>query len=400
VSQKKIIYLIEQPLSRWNYDRFGIQRWRERGWRVEVWDLTRLLNPSLVESDFNLDGPPPDFDGLYIVAKNNELTERFNSLFGGEYYMGLFGEDAAQVRIMARFSRLGAKRIWSYLGCFPTVPLSSAELWRRRIKRWVDEGFYQFFLKISGVIYRKLYKSKIIPELVVVSGERSVPFFASANEIEIINAHNLDYDIYLELKDKVTLAENKYLVFIDQNLCFHTDFNSTGVNVGVSPKKYFPAICKIINEVSINLFTDPVVAAHPRFNPNQVCEYFSDIPVIYGDTAKLIRDSYVVIGHHSVAIQFAVLFSKPVIFLTSDEINNTETAQSIEKLASELGKQPINIDRDLSDIDWEGELSVDQERYTSYIGNYIKMRGSDEKPAWDIVIDHLEKSLISQSKNE
>jgi hypothetical protein len=42
---KKIIYLLGQQLDERNYDRFGINTWIDRGWRVEVWDMTPLLRP-------------------------------------------------------------------------------------------------------------------------------------------------------------------------------------------------------------------------------------------------------------------------------------------------------------------------------------------------------------------
>jgi hypothetical protein len=99
----------------------------------------------------------------------------------------------------------------------------------------------------------------------------------------------------------------------------------------------------------------------------------------------------VVVCHDSTAIQFGVLFGKPLIFVTTDELLLAYEGRSIAKVASELGKSPINLDRaDLQDVDWQSELEVDGAKYARYRSKYIKADGSPEAPLWDIVIDHVE----------
>ena len=45
IPQRQVVYLINFPLSKRNYDRFGIQRWLDRGWKVKVFDFTKILKP-------------------------------------------------------------------------------------------------------------------------------------------------------------------------------------------------------------------------------------------------------------------------------------------------------------------------------------------------------------------
>ena len=42
-----VIYLITSPLSKRNYNRFGIQRWLDRGWEVKVFDFTKFLKSEI-----------------------------------------------------------------------------------------------------------------------------------------------------------------------------------------------------------------------------------------------------------------------------------------------------------------------------------------------------------------
>ena len=118
--------------------------------------------------------------------------------------------------------------------------------------------------------------------------------------------------------------------------------------------------------------------------------YFEGLQVEYGKTAELIRDCSAVVCHDSTAIQFAVLFGKPVIFVTTDELIPCYEGRSIAKVAAELGKTPINLDADLRTVDWRDQLRVDSRRYAQYRNEYIKTDGSPQLPVWDIVIDRIE----------
>ena len=60
-----VIYLITQPLSDRNYDRFGIRYWLERNWKVKVYDFSMLLYP--IYWDFVKGYEIScNFNGLYI----------------------------------------------------------------------------------------------------------------------------------------------------------------------------------------------------------------------------------------------------------------------------------------------------------------------------------------------
>jgi hypothetical protein len=161
-------------------------------------------------------------------------------------------------------------------------------------------------------------------------------------------------------------------------------------------EKYFPSVCRALRKISDALGVALCIAAHPR-GVYQDNDYFEGIPIKYGATAELIRDCSVVVCHYSTAVQFAALFEKPVIFVTTDELEATESREFIADFASAFGKAVINLDRDLEKVDWEKELHVDTEKYASYRTEYIKTDGSPEKPIWDIVIDYMEKCESERS---
>ena len=67
----------------------------------------------------------------------------------------------------------------------------------------------------------------------------------------------------------------------------------------------------------------------------------------------------------------------------------------ITSLASELGKEIINLDEFQNNLDWQNYLSVDEDKYNRFINLYIKEQGTARKPVWEIVIDRMESDLFT-----
>jgi hypothetical protein len=224
-------------------------------------------------------------------------------------------------------------------------------------------------------------------------------FAATARSCETLAIHSFEYDIYLkQLSSQDVVGRPPYAVFIDQDCCFHTDFIYEGGRVLTTPERYFPVICAGIRAISRALRLEVRIAAHPRASyQNLEHDYFQGYAVERGSTAELIKNSAVVVCHDSTAIHLAVLFAKPVIFVTTNDLIRAREGRSIDLTAAELGKRAINLDGDLSTVDWRKEISVDPEKYAQFKRNYIKMVGTPERPMWDVVIDHIEMATNSAS---
>ena len=92
-----------------------------------------------------------------------------------------------------------------------------------------------------------------------------------------------------------------------------------------------------------------------------------------------------------------MVLKKPIIFLTTNEIENSPNAkhwkQLINNFASILEKKVINLNNISNLNNFENYLNVDHKTYELYIDSYIKTKGSQEKKLWNIVIEHLERDL-------
>mgnify|MGYP000044094501 CR=1 FL=1 len=66
------------------------------------------------------------------------------------------------------------------------------------------------------------------------------------------------------------------------------------------------------------------------------------------NTAELVRNSNIVLLHQSTSFSFAVLFNKPVVFLTSNKLRNSSLGPRIDNFAKSVNGQIINMDNDLN----------------------------------------------------
>jgi hypothetical protein len=211
---------------------------------------------------------------------------------------------------------------------------------------------------------------------------------------KIIWGHTLDYDLYLNdsLKpSKNELKGKKYAVFLDQYLPFAPDLVYMGVNSPLTPKQYYYSLCNFFNRVEKETGLNIIIAAHPRSKYEEHQSYFEGREIVRGRTIELIRDSDLVLMHYSASLSFAVLYNKPILFFATGEMEKcTSEVKKICAYSSELNKQFINIDV-IYKIDWDKELTVDKETYANYKEKYLKRKGTEEKPFWQIVADEVKR---------
>ena len=128
-----------------------------------------------------------------------------------------------------------------------------------------------------------------------------------------------------------------------------------------------------------------IIAAHPRSQYEKMPGLFNGREVIKGKTLELIAASESVLTHSSTAINFAILFKKPITFLTSDRIEQEPLYGSfIRHYASLFNKETINMEQFLKDV-VPIDLRVDEKLYNLYQNNYIKIDNSANAYCWNIV---------------
>jgi len=377
-------------MTKRDYVRFGVDVLISRGFKVYSLELTGLLNPEylpLDESDYPHRIKITSKDEFYGFFKEHPdcLVIDFIQASPGTLFIYKFfrqqnicyatfcsggiplpkkGEDkrAQLVRVIKALSGLGGQSLkdsWGKLCYF--------------MPSWLSQIQHPSFLLSSAYQCRQA-----LPKPTALT--------------QTIWTHTLDYDIYLQQKDQPPLV-GKYAVLIDEYLPYHPDFSLKGnLNVHLNPSKYYQGMNVFLNWFEKTYQMPVKIAAHPSSQYDQRPECFPGREISKGKTAELVKGAQCVFTHYSTAINFAVLYRKPIVFLTSDEINESPIKEMIDCFAGAFHQGLLNIDEPES-YQVNCQLNVNDQYYQEYKIDYIKTPDSPDKFFWEIVADHFEEAL-------
>jgi len=102
-----------------------------------------------------------------------------------------------------------------------------------------------------------------------------------------------------------------------------------------------------------------------------------------GRTAELVRRSSLVLCHASTAVSFPVLFRKPLLFITTDEIERSPYRGAIARMSSWFDLRRINADRFRPD-----ELTippVDERLYRAYEHAFLRAPSAEDASPWEVL---------------
>lgn len=391
-NKKKVIYLVRNPFNARDFKRFGIKNWINHNWETEVFDITKFLNPGYwryVDGDklsFN-------FEGLTIFQNINDVLSRINNLQNKVVFVDILGFSNLETRIRAAARGHGVL-VKLNLNFIPIAKINK-NVWElfRLIKNPIA-----FIKKSISFVNNRVQKIRAerYADYTVVGGNKSM-LGINEKQTSVIKAHGLDYDFFIQEEQFKSNKNSNYLVFLDEDGPYHVNFISSDTKPYVTEDCYYPVIDLGLNEMAKSLKLNIKIAAHPRSNYAAKQKKYNQL-ILENKTFELIRGADLVVAHASTALGWAVIMKKPIIFVTTDEIQNASYAKNyaknIDNFATILGKKVVNLSQLSSVNNWSDYLNIDNEKYEKYIENYIKTKGSPDKLAWDIVIEHIENDLF------
>ncbi|MCX5811387.1 MAG: hypothetical protein NT178_02425 [Proteobacteria bacterium] len=384
---KKIIYFLEEYFNQRDYHRFGIDTMMSNGFDVEVWEFTRLIAPKEYISS-----NPPDpiqwdrhrcFDALETVG------EAIKTIDNSTFVISMVHYTLYSLPLFRMLSKQGIP----FSASLFALPVSSGikELWLRRLKKITLKRIFDKTFRMIPFTYCGVKPARIVfspAEKYMLAN-----YYVINSQSEFLWVHSYDYDTYLGLKDLPQAKDPSVGIFLDEYLPFHTDYLYLDLPVKISADEYYPALVRFFDYIEESFNVRIVIAAHPRSHYEEHTDYFGGREVVRGKTAELVQNAGFILLHNSTAINHVVLFKKPMIFFTTDNVNASIVEDpTIEWLASFFGKKAHNLDRKVS-IDFDEEMLIDEGIYRRYRNYYIKKDGTEELPYWQIVANRLKKGL-------
>jgi hypothetical protein len=383
---RKVVFLVQTPFNERDYKRFGIEILVKNGFNTWVWDFTPFLYPHIYGSERPL--TCYKFENLIQFRIKTDAIDAIGKENKDTFIISLISYGTATFSI---FKAISKNSIPFSVFLSNAIPSSFSSKTKKSFV-WKIKRFSLH--KLANYLLSRIQSTHfgIRPATLALAGGAKLPTkIPLVNEkTEMVWIHTLDYDIYLNDKNSEE-QHDSIAVFIDEDYVFHSDYEHIGIASPTNAEEYFPILRNFFEYVETNLGLEVVIAAHPRSTYEKRPDFFGGRKVIKGRTSDLVKNATLVILQDSTSINFAVLYEKPMVFVTTDSIEETIYGEHISRFAACFRKTPINLDGDM-EVELEKELFVDDELYSKFKRDFIKVVGTPDLPFWQIVSNRI-KSL-------
>jgi hypothetical protein len=348
----------------------------QRGACVEYWDIVALVR----EDHDEREALKPPY--LRIFQSTDELRRAVRSPDNrSAIYVTLLTYNG---RFASIFELLSGERCRMVNFAWGTLPRERGLNWGR-VSAWAANPARYAREIVSRARAKALRSMQRVAPFAVTFAAGSVAITASDHAEKIVPINYFDYDLYMKAKASSAnrLISGRYIVFLDSNLPFHSDFALTG-SPRIGPAPYYRSLNRFFDRLERAHGCEVVIAAHPRASYN--AETFAGRPMFRLVTAELVRDAEFVIAHGSTAIAYAVLNAKPLLFICTNEMACTyrrSLMRDVRCFARYLGTAVRNVDVS-GETAVETVPQVDTIRYQRYKYAFLTSPGTENTPTHEI----------------
>ncbi|MDD1668757.1 MAG: hypothetical protein LUO97_03050, partial [Methanomicrobiales archaeon] len=285
---ENLVFFTEGAFSNRDYTRFGVAHLQEEGFRVEAWDLSRVLHPDAVPPDQLPAALPGGFTPRQFTGKG-EVLHAIGEMRPGTLVNCFVGYSVSSLFI---YRALSKRRIPYAVTATNALPAPE------RITRTLTPDLPKKALSrlVQTTILRLYPLFGVQPAfLCLAGGDRSLaslsyPVDIKGGRTTLLPVHTLDYDLYLESRGPEPPALENFAVFLDGNDFHHQDLRFMKEPVPGWMDEYFSQLRGFFDVLERELDTRIVIAAHPeaRYTPEQKAQ-FGEREVVQGRTADLVR---------------------------------------------------------------------------------------------------------------
>ena len=255
------------------------------------------------------------------------------------------------------------------------------EIFLRRVKLFFFHPLI-FLNRVSFFLKAKLRVLRYKKVDIALIGGKSYEKYPGYQKAEHkIYCSSLDYGVYLKKKKRGFKNKKKFAVFIDAYLPFHPEHQET-LNKFIEPEKYFRSLVKFLNTFQKTTKLEVIVAIYPKAELKKYSKDFKKFRLIENKVSELVKSCEVVLHHGSTAQSYAVIFNKPAIYLTTDDVEKHKYVRDGETRIEFMGSRVINID-DNNKSFFKNKKKIFQYNkkiYSNYLNNFLKHNLSDETP--------------------
>lgn len=386
----RIVIIVETPFNVRDFNRYGIEILKLSNFQVEVWDFSPFMRPLLYKQHNASDSE--EFEECNLFFSCGDALKAIEGLGQDSAVISVINFDSSTKDI---YKALSKQNIFYGLLSTNSIPprYSKSNLFNTISNKFKQEITFQ---RVLNAVFRRIPINLfgVRPaDFIIAGGSKSLGNAANKYpklirpSTPVVWAHTMDYDVYLQSGKKAPIIDD-IAVFVDQYIPFHPDLRFRSEILELDTDHYYRVLSNFFSRIESEMGLRVIIAPHPRADYAKLPDYFNGREIYQGKTNQLVQRSRLVLLHYSTAVNFAVLYNKPVLFMTNTNLEKTYLSDYIHSMAKIFEKRPIIIDSH-QENNLGQELFIDQMVYDNYREVYIKRNGTPEKMLWEIVADYL-----------
>lgn len=240
------------------------------------------------------------------------------------------------------------------------------------------------FLKAFDSLFRKI-QFNINPKYILCTSLEHVKQIKNRVNIKnskfiYVNSSDIQQAIDI-IKTNSPIKPLNQVLFLDQYLFGAIDFIRDGGHFPVDKNLYLKELSLFLEKFSNTYKVDYKIALHPKIDKTEYLPYFKRDNLVLKDSVLEIAKSRLVFGHYSTILYSAVFLNKPIVLLTSDQIEDEMVIYPIKGFQKKLNLKTINISKFevVENSIFEDYLKVDHYSYRKFkIENVVTPANSEE----------------------
>jgi len=379
----KVIFLIDTLFSQRDYNRFGIDRMLARNTQIEFWDFLKCRRQKV-----NQENLAPNSSRINRIEFNSysDLNSKSKDLINS-FVIDLRVEGDS-VFDKSWLQHKGALIIQVDQGLLPASVNSIKII--DYISYYARNMTHNIFYRLMKQVIKKILLNfrqifQINPNFkydVKISG-------GAASECGNVNlcikTHSLDYNIFLDIGGES--SSRGPIVFLDSGAPDHPDYELLSIQPYCSSELYYSSMNALFDRIEKDTGLRVIISAHPRFmDLEKISRSYNGREVVINKSAEMIRDAAIVLAHDTTSISFAILWSKPLLLVTTNQLSKN-CFFSMKSFSSLLGVDFVNSDNIPANFDWFIEAKKPLKNYSYYKKMLIKNPKTPDKNSWDIFLD-------------
>lgn len=317
--------------------------------------------------------------------------------------IGNFENFGNSLNLFLIYYHLKMKNLFLIKFHYPGIPLSHFFIKKREYCfKKIFKVLYMLFLNPLITLnklnfYFFLFLGKILkfyPNIVFVAGKQFINRIKKQNKKTIIVPFStIDYSkILIKKRNKIKSIKysNNYAVYIsDRDYIMPPEeaLQNKVIKSNLSFYGWHKPLLNFFDNLEKKFNLKIIIAAHPKGIKKNNIKMFSPRRVFFNKTYKLIKHCKFVITLRSSAMNYAVIYKKPIIFLTGKELTDSQNT-SISSIANHFNQTPFNINSKFDRNKIDRCLDFKKKSFTKFKRDYISNLQND-RPNFEIINDKI-----------